>query len=154
MILSTNDLTILTGSQYEFEGCRRTYLSQRDLMAHVNHRHKPRNSGGSDHSSTLNSPGGNPSTPISQSHGGGSYDHGGPSSSHYSRQNIPVHYSSSSRSNLISVPMHQAQMNSSTRPQNNQGDQQSNNNTPGSRYERKPSFSRNPSWGSYNNRQF
>jgi len=33
------------GSRYGYDGCRRTYLSQRDLQAHINHRHKPRNSG-------------------------------------------------------------------------------------------------------------
>lgn len=27
------------GSRYESKGCRRTYLSQRDLQAHINHRH-------------------------------------------------------------------------------------------------------------------
>lgn len=29
------------GSTYDNKGCRRTYLSQRDLEAHINHRHKP-----------------------------------------------------------------------------------------------------------------
>lgn len=29
------------GSRYDKEGCRRTYLSQRDLQAHINHRHLP-----------------------------------------------------------------------------------------------------------------
>lgn len=27
------------GSRYGNDGCRRTYLSQRDLRAHINHRH-------------------------------------------------------------------------------------------------------------------
>lgn len=27
------------GSRYGTTGCRRTYLSQRDLQAHINHRH-------------------------------------------------------------------------------------------------------------------
>ncbi|XP_059609536.1 uncharacterized protein LOC132256943 [Phlebotomus argentipes] len=29
------------GSRYGSKGCRRTYLSQRDLQAHINHRHMP-----------------------------------------------------------------------------------------------------------------
>lgn len=29
------------GSRHGREGCKRTYLSQRDLMAHINHRHAP-----------------------------------------------------------------------------------------------------------------
>ncbi|XP_054275049.1 E3 ubiquitin-protein ligase Hakai-like isoform X1 [Macrosteles quadrilineatus] len=34
------------GTRYNSEGCRRTYLSQRDLQAHINHRHMVSHGGG------------------------------------------------------------------------------------------------------------
>jgi E3 ubiquitin-protein ligase Hakai len=37
--LGTVFMCIFGGSRYGKTGCRRTYLSQRDLQAHINHRH-------------------------------------------------------------------------------------------------------------------
>ncbi|XP_021955410.1 E3 ubiquitin-protein ligase Hakai-like [Folsomia candida] len=141
------------GGRYGFEGCRRTYLSQRDLQAHVDHRHKPRNSGGNqDHGSS-----GTRISPVSASHS--SFDHS--NSSYGGRQSIPVHYSTSSGGRGGgNTASYSSNSSSGGRPQGNNaagggsGDQGS---TPGSRYERKSSFTRNSSsssWSSYNNRPF
>ncbi|ODN01177.1 E3 ubiquitin-protein ligase Hakai [Orchesella cincta] len=123
------------GIQFGYEGCRRTYLSQRDLQAHFNHRHKPRASsgsggGGNSSSSALN----DVQSPVQSSVS--------TPSSH--RHTIPVHYSSS-RSNLIAVPL-QAAPTSNNRSSK---DPHSDNN----RFDRKSSSSsypRNPSgWGTF-----
>jgi E3 ubiquitin-protein ligase Hakai len=39
--LGTVFMCTFGGSRYGNTGCRRTYLSQRDLQAHINHRHRP-----------------------------------------------------------------------------------------------------------------
>lgn len=39
--LGTVFMCIHGGTRYGKTGCRRTYLSQRDLQAHINHRHAP-----------------------------------------------------------------------------------------------------------------
>ncbi len=43
------------GSRYGNNGCRRTYLSQRDLQAHINHRHKSAATSSSSSTATVNS---------------------------------------------------------------------------------------------------
>jgi E3 ubiquitin-protein ligase Hakai len=44
--LGTVFMCTFGGSRYGNSGCRRTYLSQRDLQAHINHRHRPSASSG------------------------------------------------------------------------------------------------------------
>lgn len=81
------------GIQFGYEGCRRTYLSQRDLQAHFNHRHKPRPSSGSSGAGASSSH--DVQSPVQSS-----------STTSAHRQTIPVHYSGGrSSSNLISVPL-------------------------------------------------
>ncbi|CAL8072167.1 unnamed protein product [Orchesella dallaii] len=121
------------GIQFGYEGCRRTYLSQRDLQAHFNHRHKPRASsersggGATSSSSAIN----DVQSPVQSSVS--------TPSSH--RQTIPVHYSSS-RSNLIAVPLQSVPTSSRTSKDSHSD----------SRFDRKSSSSypRNPSgWGTF-----
>jgi len=139
------------GNRYGLEGCRRTYLSQRDLQAHIDHRHRPRGSSGmigssqDISSSRMSSVATSTTTSSSYS---SSFDHGGRDGyGGGGRQNIPVHYSSSGSGVSSS-----RSVSGSGRSGTDQGQGQGGNNNPGSRYERKPSFNRNQSWSSYNNR--
>lgn len=125
---------LILGGRYGFDGCRRTYLSQRDLQAHINHRHKPRNSVSTSGDT------------IPSSHG--ALDASLPS--YPSRQSIQVVHSS--RSNLIAVPL---QGGSRVKPDSQSVYAQSPENAPvtpasGSRYDRKSSYSqhysRSSSW--------
>ncbi|CAG7705037.1 unnamed protein product [Allacma fusca] len=127
------------GSRYGFDGCRRTYLSQRDLQAHINHRHKPRNI-------------------VSTSGDGLSSSHGALDSSlssYQSRQSIPVVHSS--RSNLISVPLQGTSSRVKPDSQSMCAPSPENSTLPsstGSRYDRKPPFSQHYSRSSWQFRQF
>lgn len=138
------------GIQYGYEGCRRTYLSKRDLEAHFNHRHKPRPSSGSgsnipmgsnssSSSSILNSSINDVQSPVQSSASSTPSSH---------RQNIiPVHYSSG-RSNLISVPLQSGPPPGNRNLNKDPHDPRYDNRKPGS----SSSYSRNnPSsgWGSF-----
>lgn len=89
------------GSRYGHDGCRRTYLSQRDLQAHVSHRHlrlprEPQKISTVSSSRTTTGNGGHNANHLS-GHGTAA-NSGSVGSAHH----IPV---LNSRSNLVSVPI-------------------------------------------------
>jgi len=83
------------GSRYGNDGCRRTYLSQRDLQAHINHRHLRLTS-----SSAVVDKEPQKISTVPLSHP--THQLGGSSRNLGSTQHIPV---LNTRSNLVSVPI-------------------------------------------------
>ena len=83
------------GSRYGNDGCRRTYLSQRDLQAHINHRHLRLTS-----SSAVVDKEPQKISTVPLSHP--THQLGGSSRNLGSTQHIPV---LNTRSNLVSIPI-------------------------------------------------
>ncbi|XP_014256022.1 E3 ubiquitin-protein ligase Hakai isoform X2 [Cimex lectularius] len=86
------------GTRYGNSGCRRTYLSQRDLQAHINHRHAVGEDPGTSKVSPL-VPTQLPSRKIPQA----------TSQNDPRSEQSPMQYRNQPRSNLITVPIQQEQ---------------------------------------------
>uniref|UniRef100_A0A1B0DJR9 E3 ubiquitin-protein ligase Hakai n=1 Tax=Phlebotomus papatasi TaxID=29031 RepID=A0A1B0DJR9_PHLPP len=102
------------GSRYGSKGCKRTYLSQRDLQAHINHRHLPHLASNQENSnSDLASESLKPTPTTNPRKLSGSENPGPLRANVRNTQaysvNIPVVSQQNSRTNLITVPIQDSQ---------------------------------------------